>query len=73
MQRLFRFLRPYRLSILVTLVLLFLQSISQLYLPTLMANIVDIGIVRGDTAYIWRVGGRNVWCRCPGRFVHSCS
>jgi ATP-binding cassette, subfamily B, multidrug efflux pump len=57
MIRLFRFLRPFRLSIAVVLVLVFLQSLANLYLPTLMANIVDTGIVNGDTGYILRVGG----------------
>lgn len=57
MIRLFRFLRPFRLSIAVVLVLVFLQSLANLYLPTLMADIVDTGIVNGDTGYILRVGG----------------
>ncbi|HEU5439560.1 MAG TPA: ABC transporter ATP-binding protein [Ktedonobacterales bacterium] len=57
MIRLFRFLQPFRLSIAVVLVLVFLQSLANLYLPTLMANIVDTGIVNGDTGYILRVGG----------------
>jgi ATP-binding cassette subfamily B protein len=39
------------------LVLLFLQSLATLYLPTLMADIIDTGVVNGDTDYIWRTGG----------------
>jgi ATP-binding cassette subfamily B multidrug efflux pump len=57
MIRLFRFLKPYRLFIAVVLLLVFLQSLANLYLPTLMANIVDTGIVNGDTSYILRTGG----------------
>ena len=57
MIRLFRFLKPYRGLIAVVLVLAFLQSLANLYLPTLMADIVDTGIVTGDTNYILRVGG----------------
>ncbi len=30
---------------------------AQLYLPTLMSDVVDQGIALGDTAHIWRVGG----------------
>lgn len=56
MLKLFKFLKPYRLSIMAALGLIFLQAISELYLPTLMANIVDIGVVGGDTAYIFKVG-----------------
>jgi ATP-binding cassette, subfamily B, multidrug efflux pump len=38
------------------LVLLLLQTLADLYLPTLMADIVDTGVVNSDTAYIWQVG-----------------
>jgi ATP-binding cassette subfamily B protein len=54
--KLLSYLKPYRLAVVTILVLTFLQSIFQLYLPTLMANIVDIGIVNGDTHYILKVG-----------------
>ena len=57
MIRLFRYLKPYRLFIALVLALVFLQSLANLYLPTLMANIVDTGIVKGDTRYILNVGG----------------
>src|SRR5690348_3096339 len=57
MIRLFRFLRPYRAQLAVVFVLVFLQSLANLFLPTLMADIVDKGIVTGDTGYIWKVGG----------------
>lgn len=56
MRKLFIFLRPYRLQVGFVLVLVFLQAMSDLYLPTLMSDIVDTGIVRGDTSYILRVG-----------------
>ncbi len=57
MIRLFRFLKPYRVPIAFVFVLVFLQSLANLYLPTLMADIVDTGIVKGDTGYILRIGG----------------
>lgn len=57
MLKLFRFLKPFRVAIAITVTLVFLQSLANLYLPTLMADIVDSGIVRGDTGYIVRVGG----------------
>jgi ATP-binding cassette, subfamily B, multidrug efflux pump len=57
MSKLFRFLRPSQWSIIMTLVFVFLQSLSTLYLPRLMSQIVDTGIVRGNTPYILRVGG----------------
>ncbi|MCD7482672.1 ABC transporter ATP-binding protein [Listeria monocytogenes] len=49
-------LKPYWLSITAVLVLTFGQVIGQLYLPTLMSNIIDKGVVTGDTDYIWSTG-----------------
>lgn len=57
MIRLFKYLRPYTVPIIGVLVLIFLQSLAQLYLPTLMADIVDIGVVQGNTPYILEIGG----------------
>ncbi|OAH52600.1 multidrug ABC transporter ATP-binding protein [Domibacillus aminovorans] len=37
--------------------LVFVQSMSDLFLPTLMADIIDKGVVVGDTPYIWEIGG----------------
>lgn len=39
------------------MVLVFLQSLSEIYLPTLMSDIVDTGVINGDVAYIIRIGG----------------
>jgi ATP-binding cassette, subfamily B, multidrug efflux pump len=54
---LIRFLQPYRIPVAIVFVLVFFQSLANLFLPYLMADIVDKGIVTGDTAYILRVGG----------------
>ncbi|KAB8194317.1 ATP-binding cassette domain-containing protein [Nonomuraea phyllanthi] len=42
----------------MTLVVLFqfVQTLATLYLPTLNADIIDGGVVKGDTGYIMRVG-----------------
>ena len=47
---------PYKIPILLVIMFTFFQAISELYLPTLMADIVDIGIVNGDTTYILKIG-----------------
>jgi len=57
MLKLFRFLKPFRIPIVFVFVLVFLQSLANLYLPTLTADIVNNGIVKGDINYILRVGG----------------
>ncbi|MBC1946692.1 ABC transporter ATP-binding protein [Listeria welshimeri] len=56
MMKLMKRLKPYWLSITAVLVLTFGQVIGQLYLPTLMSNIIDKGVVKGDTDYIWSTG-----------------
>ncbi len=50
------YLRPYGSLIGAVLLLQLLQTVATLYLPTLNANIVDQGVVKGDTAYIVRTG-----------------
>ncbi|MDQ6598270.1 ABC transporter ATP-binding protein [Bacillus salipaludis] len=57
MIKLRKFLKPFGLSVLAVLILVLLQSLSELYLPTLMSDIVDKGVVTGDTHYIWKIGG----------------
>ena len=57
MIKLLRFMKPYRPILVLVVVLAFLQAMANLYLPTLFANIVDNGIIKGDTGYIWRTGG----------------
>jgi len=51
-----RYLRPYRRELTLVIGLLFVQSIANLYLPELNADIINNGVVRGDLDYIWRTG-----------------
>jgi ATP-binding cassette subfamily B protein len=57
MIRLFRFLKPSSLPLALVFVLVFGQSFANLYLPNLMADIVDKGIFGHDTGFILRTGG----------------
>ena len=50
-------LRPYRRQIVLIVFLLLVQALANLYLPTLNADIINNGVVTGDTAYIMEVGG----------------
>lgn len=52
-----RWLRPYGRRIAVVLVLLLVQAIANLYLPTINADIINNGVVVGDTGHILRMGG----------------
>ncbi|TFG62323.1 MAG: ABC transporter ATP-binding protein [Spirochaetales bacterium] len=58
MLKLFRFLKPYWGMIAAVLVLVFLQTLADLFLPTLMSDVIDKGVMNGDTALILRLGGR---------------
>lgn len=57
MLKLSKYLNPYRGRIVFMLVMLFLQVLGTLYLPTLTAEIVNNGIVKGDLGFVWRTGG----------------
>ncbi|KAA9151062.1 ABC transporter ATP-binding protein [Amycolatopsis acidicola] len=50
-------LRPYRRELGFVLVLQLVGTIASLYLPGLNADIIDYGVVRGDTGYIVSTGG----------------
>jgi ATP-binding cassette, subfamily B, multidrug efflux pump len=50
------YLRPYRGSIALVVVMLTIQSLGTLYLPDLNASIINNGIVKGDTTYILQTG-----------------
>ncbi|WP_433441042.1 ABC transporter ATP-binding protein [Nonomuraea sp. CA-141351] len=49
-------LRPYGKEITLVVLFQFVQTLATLYLPTLNADIIDDGVVKGDTGYIMRIG-----------------
>ena len=51
-----RFLATYRRPLTVVVVLQFIGTLGALYLPSLNADIIDKGVVTGDTGYIVRIG-----------------
>ncbi|MDQ1204971.1 ABC transporter ATP-binding protein [Microbacterium sp. SORGH_AS_0862] len=53
---LLRYLAPYRWWLLGLLVFQFASAMASLYLPRLNADIIDNGVTRGDTGYIWSTG-----------------
>lgn len=50
------YLRPYKKPIALLVAFQFLQTCATLYLPTLNADIIDNGVVKGDTDYILSFG-----------------
>ena len=49
-------LRPYTATLGLIVVLQAVQAAATLALPTLIADLIDRGVLRGDNAYIWRTG-----------------
>jgi ATP-binding cassette subfamily B protein len=50
-------LRKYRGLLYLLLVLQAIQALLNLYLPNLNAQIIDKGVLTGNTHYIWKMGG----------------
>jgi len=51
------YLRPYRKPLSLVLLLQLAQTLATLYLPTLNADIIDKGVITGNTHYILSIGG----------------
>lgn len=56
MRNLIKFLSRYKGRIAIMLLLLFIQVVGTLYIPTLTADIVNNGIAAGDLDYVWKTG-----------------
>jgi ATP-binding cassette subfamily B protein len=51
------YLRPYRRPLTFVVLLQLVQTLATLYLPTLNADIIDNGVITGNTHYILHTGG----------------
>lgn len=56
MLKIYRRLKPYALQLIAIIVLVFLQVLSDLYLPTIMSDIIDGGIMKQNVPYILHEG-----------------
>ncbi|MBR5647451.1 ABC transporter ATP-binding protein [Candidatus Saccharibacteria bacterium] len=56
MLKLLRFLKPYWWQVIILVFLVGAQVYTTLQLPSLMADIINQGIVTGDTDHIWQIG-----------------
>jgi ATP-binding cassette subfamily B protein len=50
------YLKPYRALLAGVLIFQFLSALASLYLPSLNADIINNGVAKGDTDYIWSIG-----------------
>ena len=51
-----RYLRPHWRVLVVIVLLVAGQTIGNLYIPNLNADLINNGVVKGDISYIWRTG-----------------
>jgi len=56
MRKVLQYLKPYRIPIIIAMVLIFLQSMANLYLPTLMSEIVNKGVIGQSMDDVWKYG-----------------
>lgn len=57
MIKLYKFLKPYTGMVIAVFVFVTLQSLGDLYLPTLMSKIINEGVMQGSTNRIYEIGG----------------
>lgn len=64
------YLRPYGVLLVALGVLQLLGNVAALYLPSLNADIINNGVAKGDTGYIWRM---SVWMLAASLVNVACS
>ena len=57
MRRLVRFLVPFKKQMILGPLFKLTEAVLELFIPLMMMYIIDNGVAKGDTAYIWRMGG----------------
>lgn len=53
---LLRYLKDYRIQMVLVFVFVFIQAVAQLYLPKMMGDIIDNGVASGNLLYIMKCG-----------------
>ncbi len=56
LRTIWQYTRPYRLWILLTIFLQLVTAAAALWIPTLNAKIIDVGIATGNTQLVWHYG-----------------
>ena len=57
LRRLVRFLVPFKKQMILGPLSKLTEAVLELFIPLMMMHIIDTGVAKGDTAYIWRMGG----------------
>ena len=57
MFKLLKYLKDYKLQLIIGPACKLLEAIFELIVPLVMADIIDVGIANGDSGYVLRMGG----------------
>ena len=57
MHKLIRFLKPYRKQVILGPIFKMTEAVFELFVPLVMARMIDIGIKNSDSVYVWKMGG----------------
>ena len=60
--RLFSYMGKYTKYAALAMLCITVESVFELLVPLLMADLVDVGVVSGDTGYIYTKGAQMVVC-----------
>ena len=60
--RIFSYMRPYRKYTVMAVICVVLETMFELIIPLIMADIIDVGVKYGDKAYIFQQGGLMLLC-----------
>ena len=62
LKRLFRFALPHRQYFILAFVFCVVETVFELIIPMIMADILDVGVVNHDVNYILRQGALMIFC-----------
>ena len=71
MRRIAKYLKPYLWQIAAVLALVFVQAMTDLQLPDYMSQIVNLGVLAGDTGAILAIGLKMIGITLLGWYAPS--
>ena len=61
LRRIFSYMGKYKKYALLAILCVTAESLFELIVPLIMADLIDVGVVNGDRHYIYMKGGQMVW------------
>jgi len=56
MKKVLQYIKPFTIPIVIAMILIFIQSMANLYLPTLMSDIINKGVINLNMDSVWKYG-----------------